>query len=147
MNVRTKMGMGVATAVALTLPGMGSASAAQGYQQLNCTDGSSILVRVPDSHSNDNGGWSVGQIVEGGSGHLIPTSFTFTLFDVTTDATIFSGEQLKGGGHANRNQTSVTCSNVESGTAGDFFGPDLPPGVSASDSITLTLTVGAVSKT
>ena len=146
MNRRSEAGMGLAAAVALTLPGMGSASAAQGYQSFGCDDGSSILVRVPESHSSQNGGWSVGQVVDGGSGHLVPTSFTFTLYDVTTRMTVFSGSQVKGGGHANQMQATVMCSNTQMSTAGDFFGRDLPPGVPATDAVTFTLTVTAVPK-
>ena len=146
MDGRVKLGLGAAATAALTLSGMGSAAAAQSYLPLECSDGSSIVVRAPDTHSSDNGGWSVGQVVDGGSGHLIPTHFTFTLYDVTTGSTVFSGQQAKGGGHANHTQTSVTCSSTDSGTAGDFFGPDLPPGVSADDAVTFTITVKAVAK-
>ncbi len=146
MNRRITAGMGLAAAVALTLPGVGSASAAQGYQSFDCNDGSSILVRVPESHSSQNGGWSVGQVVDGGSGHLIPTSFTFTLYDVTTDTTIFSGSQTKGGGNANHMQATVTCGITQSTTAGAFFGTNLPPGISAGDTVTFTFTVTAVPK-
>jgi hypothetical protein len=146
MDARIKVGLGVTAAAVLTLSGTGSASAAQGYIPLECSDGSSIVVRVPDSHSSDKGGWSVGQVVDGGSGHLIPTSFAFTLYDVTTESTVFSDQQAKGGGHANRRQTSVTCSNTDSGTAGDLFGSDLPPGVSADDTVTVTISVEAVVK-
>ena len=141
-----RVGLGVAGAAALTLSGMGSASAAQDLESVNCSDGSSIVVRVPQSHSSENGGWSVGQVVDGGSGHLIPTAFTVTLYDVTTGMTVFSEQQTKAGGKANHMQTPVTCTNMQSGTAGDFFGADLPPGVSAGDTVTFTLTLMAVAK-
>ena len=146
MDGRVRVGLGVTAAAVLTVTGMGSASAAQSYIPLECSDGSSIVVRVPESHSSDNGGWSVGRVVDGGSGHLIPTSFMFTLYDVTTESTVFSDQQAKGGGHANHRQASVTCSNTDSGSAGDLFGSDLPPGVSAGDTVTVTISVEAVAK-
>ena len=149
MNGRTRVRLGLVAAgtVAAALSGMSGASAAQGYQPLDCSDDSSIVVRVPDTHSSDHGGWSVGQIIDGGSGHLIPTSFTFSAYDATTDMTIFSSTQAKGGGNANRMQTSVTCTSVQTGTAAELLGPDLPPGVAAGDTLTFTIAVVAVPKT
>ena len=122
------------------------AQAAQSTLQLTCSDGGNYTVRTNDNHSSEHGGWGVGQIVAGGSGHGIPTSFAGSLFDVATNQTIFSFEQAKAGGQANRNQQTITCTGTQNGTLGDFSEPgdQLPPGTSASDPVVFTLTVTVV---
>jgi hypothetical protein len=147
MKSRIRMGLGVAAALALALPGTWSASAAQTDQGFTCSDGSTIVVRVPTAPSNQNGGWGAGQLVDGGTGHLIPTSFAFTLVDDTTGMTLFSQAQDKGGTNGNHTQPTVSCSSTDSATAGEFFGPQLPPGVSPDDTVSFTLSVVAVPKT
>ena len=54
--------------------------------------------------------------------------------------------QAKGGGNANHNQPTVTCTQSETGVLGDFLNPGdtPPPGTSVSDPVTFTLTVTAV---
>lgn len=128
-----------------------AANAAQGTQPLACSDGSVLTVRVPDNHSSDMGGWSVGQVVDGGTGtgHLISVSFDFSAYDDTTKKSLFTGTQLKGGGNANHQQTAtVTCSSSDTGTLGDMLDPgeNPPPETSASDTVTFTLTVTAIPK-
>jgi hypothetical protein len=59
--------------------------------------------------------WSAAQIVAGGPGHLIPTEFTGSLYDETLGQTLFTFDQVKGGGNANRNQSAVTCTHSKSG--------------------------------
>ena len=86
-------------------------------QTLSC-DGQQLTIVAPGT-PNDTQAWSVGQIVQGGSGHLIPTSFTFSNYLVENSdgsgakVTIFSGATSKGGGHANGHQTTVTCTGGE----------------------------------
>jgi hypothetical protein len=123
----------------------GPAYAAQSTLPLAC-DGQQLTVRVNTNHSSQNGGWGVGQVVAGGTGHLVPTSFSGTLFDEAIDQTLFSFEQAKGGGNANHNQPAVTCTESETGVLGDFLDPGdtPPPGTSLTDPVTFTLTVTAV---
>ncbi|MDT4912636.1 MAG: hypothetical protein QOC66_1764 [Pseudonocardiales bacterium] len=123
------------------------ASAAQTMQPLRC-DGQQLTVRVNDNHSSDHGGWGAAIVVSGGSGHLIPTSFSGSLYDVTTETTIFTFSQVKGGGHANRHQPTVTCADSETLTLGEFAEPGdtLPPGTSTDDVVVFTISVTAVHK-
>lgn len=93
-------------------------------------DGQSVTVLVPGENSSDNGGWSVGQIQTGG--HLIPTSFKFSLVDLATGTAIWSGEQAKGGGNANHEQATVTCTQTEEtgATLSQILSdPEAPPGI------------------
>jgi hypothetical protein len=57
-----------------------------------------------------------------------------------------TGEQVKGGGNANHNQPTLTCTGSQTGVLGDFLNPGEtpPPGTSVSDPVTFTLTVIAV---
>lgn len=125
------------------------AVAAQQVQTFTCTSGGStfdVSVRVPDNHSSDNGGWSVGQAADR-SGHYIPTQFEFSAVDTTTGVTLFDGSAAKGNGNANQNQQQITCSSQSTAVASDFFQGTPPTGVSPTDTITLTFHVTAVPKT
>lgn len=108
--------------------------------------GSSSPYESNTSHSSANGGWAVAQIVDGGTGHLVPTAFSNVLHDDTTNQTLFTFDRAKGGGNANHNQPTVTCTLSETGILGDFLNPGdtPPPGTSVSDLVTFTLTVTAV---
>jgi hypothetical protein len=127
----------------------GPAYAARSEVTLTC-DGQQITVQInpPDqsNSSQNNGGWEVGQIVAGGTGHLIPTMFSGSLFDEATDQTLFSSATPKGGGNANHNQPTISCTESQTGLLGDFLAPGdtPPPGTSVSDPVTFTLTVTAV---
>lgn len=123
----------------------GPAHAAQTTLPITC-DGQQLAVRVNTSHSSANGGWAVAQIVDGGTGHLVPTAFSNSLHDDTTNQTLFTFDRAKGGGNANHNQPTVTCTLSETGTLGDFLNPGdtPPPGTSVSDSVTFTLSVTAI---
>lgn len=122
----------------------GPAHAAQSTQTLSCS-GQELTVRV-NVNKSPNGGWSAAQIVSGGTGHLIPTEFTGSLYDQTLGQTLFTFDQVKGGGNANHDQPAVTCTHSESGKLGESLGPGetLPPGTSAEDHVTFTLTVTAI---
>ena len=116
---------------------LASGPAAPGKEliNLNCSGLGAVTVSVQRGE-NSNG---VGQIV-GAKGFGIPVSFTFTLTDVTTNTVLDSGTDTTGGGHAHPNQTASHCSGVAfAGTASDIFGTDLPPGVSATDTIRGTI--------
>jgi len=123
----------------------GPAHAAQTTLPITC-DGQQLAVRVNTSHSSANGGWAVAQIVDGGTGHLVPAAFSNSLHDDTANQTLFTVDRAKGGGNANHNQPTVTCTLSETGTLGDFLNPGdtPPPGTSVSDSVTFTLSVTAI---
>jgi hypothetical protein len=147
-KVVTRMGSSlaaVAVAGGVSLLAPSAATAAQGEQPLSC-DGQDIVVRVPDNHSSDRGGWSAAQVVSGGSGTLIPTSFTFSAYDDTMGEEIFSATQPGGGGHAHGQQDTVTCTQSSTATLGDLLEPgdEVPPGAQLSDEVTFSLTVVAV---
>ena len=124
----------------------GPAHAAQSTMPLTC-DGQQLTVRVNTNHSSEHGGWGVGQVVAGGTGHLVPTEISGSLVDNVIHQTLFTFDQVKGGGHANHNQPTVKCTTSDdTGTLGDFLNPGhtLPPGTSPTDPVTFTLTVIAV---
>ena len=152
MHSRTKS-IGALAAITITVGAgivglAGRAEAAQMTLPLTC-DGQQLTVRVNTSNAGPNGGWSVGQIVDGGTGHGIPTKISGTIVDnkdSDNPLTLFTFERVKGGGHANQNQPKVTCSTSETGALGKFIEPGtpLPRGISLSDPATFTLTVTVV---
>jgi hypothetical protein len=118
--------------------GNGSGDNGRGQQMITC-DGVPYTVAVPNPE-NANG---VGQIV-GMKGHGIPVTGTFTITDTTT-GTILDSEPFGNGAHPNQDTTECT-GEAFTGMASDFFGNDLPPGVSATDTITGSLDVFVVLK-
>lgn len=138
--MRTRALAAVALALPVAVATAGPALAAPTYapnpagngitqMQLTC-DGQLVTILTNGNRSSENGGWSVGRVV--GDGHLIPTSFTFSLVDLATGDAVWSGQQLKGGGHANPQGDLVTCSQTEpaGATLGQVLGgPDTPPGI------------------
>ena len=149
MRNRTRSSVAVAAvtiAAGAGLAGLaGPAHAAQSTLAITC-DGQPLTVRVNTNNSSEHGGWGVGQIVAGGTGHLVPTAFSGSLVDNAINQTLFTFAQAKGGGNANHNQPTVTCTQSETGVLGDFLNPGdtPPPGTSVSDPVTFTLTVTAV---
>jgi hypothetical protein len=149
MRNRTRSTVAVAAvtiAAGAGLAGLaGPAHAAQSTMPLTCA-GQQLTVRVNTNHSSQHGGWGVGQVVAGGTGHLVPTAFSGSLVDNAVNQTLFTFAQAKGGGNANHNQPTVTCTQSETGVLGDFLNPGdtPPPGTSPTDSVTFTLTVTAV---
>jgi len=152
MHSRTKS-IGALAAITITVGAgivglAGRAEAAQMTLPLTC-DGQQLTVRVNTSNAGPNGGWSVGQIVDGGTGHGIPTKISGTIVDnkdSDNPLTLFTFERVKGGGNANHNQPKVTCSTSESGALEKFVEPGtpLPRGISLSDPATFTLTATVV---
>ena len=149
MHSRTRSTAAVAAltiAAGAGLAGLaGPAHAAQTTLPITC-DGQQLTVRVNTNHSSEHGGWGVGQVVVGGTGHLVPTEISGSLVDNTVHQTLFTFDQVKGGGNANHNQPTVTCMASQTGVLGDFLGPrdTPPPGTMASDSVTFNITVTAV---
>ena len=124
----------------------GPAHAAQTTLPLTCDNGQQPTVRVNTNNSSEHGGWGVGQIVVGGTGHLVPTEISGSLVDHAIDQTLFTFAQAKGGGNANHNQPTITCTASQNGVLGDFLNPGEtpPPGTSVSDPVTFTIDVTAV---
>ena len=148
--MRKWIAMGAASVAVAAAPALLSATpaaAAQSTQTLTC-DGQQLTIRANDDNSSDNGGWSTAQIVSGGGGHLTPTSFSGVVTDTTINQVIFQFSSTKGQGHANHNQESVTCTQVETGSLADFLEPGdtPPPGTSLTDQVSFTLTATAVRK-
>lgn len=143
--------LGVASAAALALGGASVAFASgpgnetgngesTGRSQitLDCENGESYTVAVV----NPEGARGVGQLV-GEKGHLIPTGGEFTIVDETLGITLDSEPLFTDAGH--KNQETVECTAIVfSGTASDFFGPDLPDGVGATDTITGSVTADVI---
>jgi hypothetical protein len=149
MRNRTRSTVAVAAvtiAAGAGLAGLaGPAHAAQSTLAITC-DGQPLTVRVNTNNSSEHGGWGVGQVVAGGTGHLVPTEISGSLVDNTVHQTLFTFDQVKGGGNANHNQPTVTCMASQTGVLGDFLGPrdTPPPGTMASDSVTFNITVTVV---
>lgn len=124
------------------------ASAKQSDMTFDCTGVGTVTVRVNSNNSSDNGGWGAAQVVNIG-GHGIPTSFGFTITDLANGVSV-SFVQPKAGGNANQNTTGqhTMCSQTSTGTVGDFLNPGepVPPGMSATDPATGTVSVGVVYK-
>jgi hypothetical protein len=123
------------------------ANAAQSTQTITC-QGQELTIRSNSNNSKQNGGWESVQILSGGSGHLTPTSFSGAATDTTVNQVIFQFSSTKGNGNANHNKQTVTCTQVEVGTLGDFLDPgeQPPPGTSVTDQVVFNFTATAVHK-
>lgn len=148
----------VAGTIAAVTAGMLPASAAPSYEGNKAGNGQSLepfycsglgdlLIRTNGNNSSEMGGWGTAKIVEGGSGTLIPTSFTFEAYDATKEMDLFPSQTLvKGGGHANGQQDVLDCSSTMTGTLEDFAEPgdELPSWAEPSDKIVVTFSATAV---
>lgn len=87
-----------------------------------CSDGNTYTVVANSGRSGQNGQmnvqtWDPGFVIAGGSGHLVPTQFTFAAVDTSTGQALFSQTIAKGNGQAaGGNGTPLTCT-ID-------FGPD-----------------------
>ena len=150
MRNRTRSAIAVAAvtiAAGAGLAGLaGPAHAAQTTLPITCDNGEQLTVRVNTNNSSEHGGWGVGQVVAGGTGHLVPTEISGSLVDNAIHQTLFTFDQAKGGGNANHNQPTVTCRASQTGVLSDFLNPGdtPPPGTTPSDPVTFNLTVTAV---
>lgn len=109
--------------------------------------GQTIVVSATTSNANQNGGWGTAQIVSGGTGVGSPVAVSGTVTDTTTGGPpVFSFSPTKGQGNAEQNQQTITCTEKVTTSAANFFGSQLPPGVSPSDGIELDLTATVVLK-
>ena len=131
----------VVTAVlAMVAAGVGSASRTQ--QELMC-NGETVTLTVTNVDNEHGVAWGVGTL--SGGTHLIPTSFSGSLVDLTTGETLFSFAQAKGNGHALPNANTVTCTEVDPPATAAEFG--LPESLAApTDIVQFSLSVTAVWK-
>lgn len=115
-----------------------------------CDNGSTLTVMTHDNHASDKGGWGAGTVVDGGSGKVLPTSFSIAAHDDTAGQYLFQAETAKGGGNANHNQSQITCWQSTTATLGDLLAQEGPPPgglpdwAQLTDTVTMTFTVTAV---
>src|SRR6266487_1193930 len=103
--------------------------------KLNCTGLGPITVSVQRGQNSKG----AGQIVDM-KGHGIPVKVVFTLTDLTTSTVIDTETQLSGHGNGHPNQATTECTGVVfQGSASDFFGTQLPPGVAPTDTIVASI--------
>ena len=127
--------------VAATASASGPAAPGKELVQITC-DGLGMVTVAVQRGDNANG---AGQIVDM-KGHGIPVENTFTLTDLTT-ATVLDTEVTTTGQNGHSNQPATYCSGVLlEGSASDFFGSDLPPGVAPTDTVQLTLDASVILK-
>lgn len=150
--LRSRRTVGVALAGSALLPALlvaGPAHAAESIDTLDCGSYGSLVIRTHDNNSSDHGGWSTGQVVGGTAGqHLIPVVFHFQA-EIVNGPSLGDFTEVKGNGHADNQQQTVTCTETFGGTVADFFAPDpVPAELSAfTDSpVSATFTVTAVPK-
>ncbi len=115
-------------------------------QTLTCQGLGEVQILVGPANGADSS-FGVARVV--GDGHLIPVDFQFSAYDVTAGFSLFdSGLIQKGKGNGNRNQRTVSCSSIETGTLADFLDPGEtpPPGAHLTDSVTFTISASAIVK-
>jgi hypothetical protein len=121
---RTALVATLVCVAALVAAGVGSA--ARTTQSLTCGGFGSITVSVTTTTAENSVAWGTASI--SGGTHLIPTSFTFTVTDLTANAVVFSDVEVKGNGNGQHNQAQINCSiPSETGTAGDLGIPGVDP--------------------
>jgi hypothetical protein len=153
-QARTAWRRAAGVAVAAGVAGLGAFAASPAYaanthvEYFDCGGTATALV-VHDTHSETS--WGTGKIIDGGSGTLIPTSFTQSAYDDTYGDYLFAPMGVaKGGGDGNHQQDAITCTQSFSATLGDLLAQDgappfgLPEWAQPSDLVTLTFTVTAV---
>jgi hypothetical protein len=127
--------------VAATASASGPAAPGKELVQITC-DGLGAITVAVQRGDNANG---AGQLVDM-KGHGISVENTFTLTDLTT-STVVDTEVRTTGQNGHSNQPATHCSGVLlEGSASDFFGTDLPPGVAPTDTVQLTLDALAILK-
>jgi hypothetical protein len=113
-----------AVVVALTATAVASASRTQ--DTLICGD-VAFPVTVTSTSNENSVAWGVGTVSAGE--HFIPTSFSGAGVDLTTDETLFSFSQAKGGGNGQHNQEQMACTTpTVTATAGELGIPGVDPG-------------------
>jgi len=137
LSVMAAMGIAATTASA-----SGPAAPGKELVQLTCDGLGPITVSVQRGE-NANG---AGQIVDA-KGHGIGVASILQLTDLTTSTLLATETTATGHGNGHPNQSTTHCSGVLfEGSASDFFGRDLPPGVDATDTVQLTIDALAIIK-
>lgn len=132
------------------LAGAGAAFAASGasaapVQQTVTCEGQTIVVSGNTDNSKQS--WYTAQILSGGTGAGSPVAISGVVLDDSQGgAQVATYSASKGQGNAEQNQQTITCTQTITDTAGDFFGSQLPSGVSASDMVEFDLTITVVPK-
>jgi hypothetical protein len=135
--VTAATGIGVATA-----PASGPPAAGKELVQVTCDGLGTITVSVQRGE-NANG---AAQIVDA-QGHGIPVDATLTLTDLTTSTVLGTETTGTGQGNGHPNQSTTECSGtLFHGSASDFFGSDLPPGLDPTDTVQLNIVGFAIIK-
>ncbi len=107
-------------------------------------------IQVHESHSEPV--WGTGKVVEGGTGRLIPVSFTQSANDETRGGHLFDPMVFAmGGGNGNHGQDQITCTQSFQATVCDLLRGGAPPAplpdsAQDTDVVTVTFTVSAVAK-
>jgi hypothetical protein len=128
--------------VAASASASGPAAPGKEVIVLTCDGLGTIPVSVQRGE-NSNG---AAQIVDA-KGHGIPVDAIFTLTDLTTSTVLATEVTATGHGTGHPNQSATHCSGVLfEGSASDFFGTDLPPGVAQTDTVQLTIEASAIIK-
>jgi hypothetical protein len=113
---------------------------------LDCGQFGTLTVSVNNANGgNGQGGFGAAQVVGSTGTHGMPTAFTFSLFDLTTNLPIFSATKVQGGGNSHPNQATTECTSTQTGTASQLglTGPP-PPGVSLTDLLQETIAVTVI---
>jgi hypothetical protein len=144
--MRTNLVLLLVTTAAMVITAAASASgpAPPGKEsvQLTCDGLGEITVAVQRG-ANSNG---AAQIVDA-QGHGIPVTATLTLTDLTTSTVLGTETTATGQGSGHPNQPTTHCSGVLfQGSASDFFGTDLPPGVAPTNTVQLAIDGFAIIK-
>jgi len=127
-------------ALATAMIAAGTSSAARTTDTITC-GGDTLTLTVTTTTNENSVAWGVGTL--SGGKHIIPTSFSFTATDLTTNTVLFSDTQAKGNGNGMHNQAQITCSGApEQTTAGDLG----IPGVNPNDLVEIDFTVTGVPK-
>ena len=132
-----------------TISIFGGAAAASGpaapgkrIVEAECAGLGTVTISVQRPEQSRGAGQLVGQ-----KGHGIPTAFSFTLTDVTTNTVLFTESRSTGAGHAHPNQPTTTCSGTAfEAPASVFFEGHEPPGVGANDIIRGSFEVHVIAK-
>jgi hypothetical protein len=127
----------IATAGIAAAAASASGPAAPGKElvQITCDELGTMTISVQRGE-NANG---AAQIVDA-KDHGIPVDATLTLTDLTTATVLGNETTATGDGNGHPNQPATHCTGVLfQGSASDFFSTDLPPGLSPSDTVQLTI--------
>jgi hypothetical protein len=131
--IATRIPMAAGTAMVLSLL-LASATLASGPATSHRGSITTVCGNQTYTVAVTNGGQNIGAVqVVDASGHAILVSGTSTITDTSTATVLDSWTSGHGSGHDNQAQTE--CVVDQWYTATDAFGPDLPPGVGASDTI------------